>query len=399
MSGPYLKDEFLDDIHVLNPETEGSVLTELLASECLSLAPWMSDHGVRWQKPLRGTLHLSRTNRFFLGGGKNLVNAYYRTAEKAGIEVHYDTQVVGFDLTDGHCNGVVARTVEGERFIECDAVVVAAGGFEANLAWLAESWGEAASNFIVRGTPFNDGAVLRLMLDAGAEPVGDPSRFHSVAVDARSPKVDGGIVTRLDTIPVGIVVNRGGERFYDEGEDLWPKRYAQWGRLIAQQPGQIAFSILDAQRRHSIMPPVFPPYEAPTIAGLAELIGIEPGPVVATVDAFNAHVRTDREPDLGTLDGCSTLDLVPPKSNWALPLDHPPFIAFPLRAGITFTYGGIGIEVDGRVQRSGGTFDNVYAAGEIMAGNIMTRGYVAGIGMTVGSVFGRVAGRGAATHA
>jgi tricarballylate dehydrogenase len=278
-------------------------------------------------------------------------------------------------------------------------VVIAAGGFEANLAWLAEYWGDAAQNFIVRGTPHNDGSMLRCLLDLGARPVGDPTRFHAVAVDARGPRFDGGIVTRLDTVPVGIVVNRHSERFADEGEDIWPKRYAQWGRLIALQDGQIAYSLLDAKRRHAIMPPVYPPHEAATIEALAESVGLDPARLAATVATFNAHVPSGRESDLEALDGCSTTGLEPPKSNWALSIDEPPFVAFPLRPGITFTYYGVAIDPTGRVQRDGSAFDNVFAAGEVMAGNIMTRGYIAGIGMTVGSVFGRLAGKGAASIA
>lgn len=436
MSGPYPAEEFVEDIAVLNPEHAGSRLIEQLVAESMTLPPWMAQHGARWQHPLRGTLHLSRTNRFFLGGGKALVNAYYRTAEARGIEVRYETEVVGFRFRGDHCDGVEVGTAAGRAHraladrthtpvidadpvadsavanddmladdevdrvvIAADAVVIAAGGFEANLDWLAESWGDAAWNFIVRGTPLNDGRVLRLMLEAGATPIGDPSRFHAVAVDARSPRFDGGIVTRLDTIPIGIAVNCHGDRFYDEGEDLWPKRYAQWGRLIAKQPDQIAYSILDARRRHAIIPPIFAPYEASTVAGLGELIGVAPDRLVATVDQFNAHISPSGEPSLDRLDGWATRDLDPPKSNWALPIDEPPFLAFPLRPGITFTYHGVAVDETTRVRHATGVFDNVYAAGEIMAGNVMTRGYIAGIGMTVGSVFGRIAGRGAAGHA
>ena len=399
MVDPYPAEEFIDDITALNPGHAGSALIEMLVAESMSLPRWMADHGVGWQPPLRGTLHLSRTNRFFLGGGKALVNSYYRTAAAKGIDVRYEAEVIELRFDGEACTGVEVRTPGGVEVLAADSVVVAAGGFEANLDWLAESWGDAARNFIVRGTPYNDGRALRILLRAGAEPIGDPSRIHAVAVDARSPKMDGGIVTRLDTIPIGIAVNRDGQRFYDEGEDLWPKRYAQWGRLIAQQPGQLAFSILDAKRRHDVIPPIFQPYESATVAGLAELIGVAPDRLVATVDAFNAHVGADGTSDLAVLDGCSTTDLEPPKSNWALPIDEPPFVAFPLRPGITFTYHGVAVDADARVRTASGAFENVYAAGEIMAGNIMTRGYIAGIGMTVGSVFGRLAGRGAAARA
>ena len=158
--------------------------------------------------------------------------------------------------------------------LRAKAVVFAAGGFEANIEWLKEAWGEAAENFLIRGTPFNKGRVLKLLLDAGAEQVGDPKQCHAVAIDARAPKFDGGIVTRLDCLPLGIVVNREGVRFYDEGEDLWPKRYAIWGRLVAEQPGQIAWSIIDSKVVGRFMPSVFPPVRANSIRELAVALGL-----------------------------------------------------------------------------------------------------------------------------
>ena len=147
---------------------------------------------------------------------------------------------------------MVATTNGARLAIRARAVVVASGGFEANIPWLAVYWGPAAENYIVRGVSYNDGAVLAALYRHDVSPVGDPKGFHAVAVNARSPKHNGGIVTRLDTIPFGIVVNRNGERFYDEGEELWPKRYAIWGRLIAQQPGQIAYSIFDCEEQQAV---------------------------------------------------------------------------------------------------------------------------------------------------
>src|SRR6185503_4965074 len=144
------------------------------------------------------------------------------------------SEIIGLSIRDGRFESATVRMPAGDVEVRARSVVLAAGGFEANLEWLAEIWGEAAKNFIIRGTPYNTGTVLRLMLDAGAEPVGDPAQCHAVAIDARAPKFDGGIVTRLDSVPLGIVVNRFGDRFYDEGEDYWPRRYAIWGRLVAQ---------------------------------------------------------------------------------------------------------------------------------------------------------------------
>jgi tricarballylate dehydrogenase len=289
------------------------------------------------------------------------------------------------------------RTVERE--IRARAAVLAAGGFEANLDWLREIWGEAANNFIIRGTPYNTGTVLRLMLDAGAEPVGDPAQCHAVAIDARAPKFDGGIVTRLDCVSLGIVVNRRGDRFYDEGEDFWPKRYAIWGRLVAQQPDQIAYSIIDAKSSGLFMPSVFPPKSASTIAGLARQLDLSPETLERTVAAFNRAV-TPGTFNHGALDDCRTAGLTPEKTHWARPIDTPPYWGYPLRPGITFTYLGLKVDERARVlMKNGEPALNVYAAGEIMAGNVLGQGYVAGVGMTIGTVFGRIAGAEAGARA
>jgi tricarballylate dehydrogenase len=226
------------------------------------------------------------------------------------------------------------------------ALVVAAGGFEANIPWLKEYWGEAADNFIIRGTPHNQGRMLKELLRHGAKPVGDPRGCHAVALDARAPKFDGGIVTRLDSVPFGIVVNKKVKRFYDEGEDFWPKRYAIWGKLIAEQPDQIAYSVVDAKGLPHFMPSVFPPLEAASIRELAAALEIDPGALEAVVDEYNHSARAGRF-DPGSLDECRTEGLVPPKSHWARPIDTPPYYGYPLRPGITFTY--LGVTVGDRI--------------------------------------------------
>jgi tricarballylate dehydrogenase len=250
-----------------------------------------------------------------------------------------------------------------------------------------------------RGTPYNKGRLLRVLLDQGAKPVGHPRQCHAVAIDARAPKFDGGIVTRLDCVPFGIVVNRHAERFYDEGEDFWPKRYAIWGRLVAQQPDQIAYSIIDSKAMGKFMPSVFPPLEANSIRELAAQLELDASTLEETVARFNACVRPGSF-DSSILDDCATDDLEPPKSHWALPLDTPPFYGYPLRPGITFTY--LGVTVNERAQvimEPDQPAPNIFAAGEIMAGNILGKGYMAGFGMTIGTVFGRIAGKEAARYA
>lgn len=399
VTGAYGEEEFLADLISVTGSEIDLDLARLAIAESANLGRWMADHGIAWQKPLKGTLGLARTNHFFLGGGRMLVNAYYRTAERLGVEVRYETSVVDLVEVAGECRGVVVDRGGSREEIPCRAVVAASGGYEANIPWLREAWGPAAERFAVRGTPYNDGLLLRALLDRGATAAGNPRGAHCIAVDARGPDFDGGIVTRLDTIPLGIVVNRDGRRFYDEGEDIWPKRYAIWGRLVAEQPEQVAYSIVDRAVLDQIVAPLYRPIEAGSIPALAEALGIDGAALSSTVDAYQAAVRPDSVVDTGRLDGVVTVGLVPPKSNWARPLGGPPWYAFPLRPGITFTYLGVRVDRDARIQWDGGGVAGVFAAGEIMAGNIVTSGYMGGFGLTIGHVFGRIAGREAARHA
>ena len=395
----YPEDEFLADLNRVTENQGDPDLSRLLIARSAGCPEWMRQFGVRFQSSLRGTLHLSRTNLFFLGGGKALMNSYYAAATRAGVHVAYDADVTALDFVDDRCRSVTVRLGGQTVQVRARAIVLAAGGFEANIEWLREAWGSAADNFIIRGTPYNTGTILRLMLDAGAEPVGDPRACHAVAVDARAPRFDGGIVTRLDSLPFGVVVNKHAERFYDEGEDAWPKRYAIWGRLIAAQPDQIAYSIVDAKAVGTFMPSMFPVIAAGSIRELAVSLGLPAERLEATVAGFNNSVRPGSF-NHTILDDCRTEGLTPLKSHWAQRIDTPPFWGYPLRPGITFTYLGLKVDDSGRVVMKGGVpAGNVYAAGEIMAGNVLRKGYVAGIGMTIGTVFGRVAGEAAGRHA
>ena len=396
LAGTYTEEEFWQDLLQVTEGRTDERLARLMIGESADLLDWLDERDVRFQPALSGTLSLERSNAFFLGGGKTLLNALYRHAERIGVGVYYDSEVTGLDI--GESGFREARFVRaGEpRSIRAGAVVVASGGFQANEQWMKEAWGDAADNFIIRGTPFNRGTVLRNLMDLGAETVGDPTQCHAVAIDARAPKYDGGIVSRLDCVCFSIVVNRDGRRFYDEGSDFWPKRYATWGRLVAKQPGQIAWAIIDAKVADSFMPSVFPAIAAESIESLAREIGVSPAALEATVASFNAAVVPGRY-DTAKLDDCRTDGIEPPKSHWALAIDTPPFCAYPLRPGITFTYLGLKVDEEARVSfGDGGSVRNVFAAGEVMAGNILGRGYCAGVGMTIGGVFGRIAGRNAA---
>jgi len=398
-TGPYLEEEFWDDLLRVTGGETTEALARLTIRESADLDDWMAAHGVRWQRPLKGTLHLARTNLFFLGGGKAMVNAYYDTARRLGVQIAYEAEVRRLDVCDGAFRSAVVAHGGVSHEVRAKCVVVASGGFEANIPWLRKYWGDAADNFVIRGTKYNQGLMLEQLLEHGGKPVGNPREFHAVAVDARAPKFDGGIVTRLDSVPFGIVVNREARRFYDEGEDFWPKRYAIWGGLIARQPDQIAYSIGDAQAMGRFMPSVFPAVRAGSLRELADALGLDAAALSATVDAFNRSVRAGSF-DASRLDDCRTEGLTPPKSHWATPLDRPPFWAYPLRPGITFTYLGVAVNEGARlIMKDDQPSPNIFAAGEVMAGNILGRGYLAGFGLTIGTVFGRIAGREAARGA
>ena len=210
--------------------------------------------------------------------------------------------------------------------------VAACGGFESNIEWLKQYWGPAADNFLIRGTPNNRGTVLKLLLDRGVQETGDPTQCHAVAIDARAPKYDGGIITRHDSVIFGIVVNKHAQRFYDEGEDIWPKRYAIWGRLVAAQPDQIAYIIFDSSVVTMFMPTLYPPIGAPSIRELAGKLTLDPDALEATVNGFNAAVRPGTFDDT-ILDDCRTEGLTPAKTHWARRIETAPFYAYPVRPG------------------------------------------------------------------
>jgi tricarballylate dehydrogenase len=399
LTDAYPEEEYWQDLNKVTGGLTDEALARLVIRDSSHCRDWMRRHGVRFQPSLSGSLQLSRTNAFFMGGGKALVNAYYRSAEQLGVQIRYQAPVDRLELRDGRFQ---AAYVGSER-IEAKTCVVACGGFESNREWMRAAWGQingewVADNFLIRGTRFNMGVLLKFLIDSGADAVGDPTQSHSVAIDARAPLYDGGICTRVDSVSLGVVVNKHAARFYDEGEEFWPKRYAIWGRLISYQPGQIAYSVIDAKAIGRFMPPVFPPLEAQSLPELARQLGLDESSLARTVRDYNAACRVGTF-DHAVLDDCHTEGLAPPKSHWARPIDTPPFYAYPLRPGITFTYLGVKVDAQAAVHFSGKSSANLFAAGEIMAGNVLGKGYTAGVGMTIGTAFGRIAGAQAAVAA
>ena len=399
LTGPYPEDELFEDLlRVTEGETDEELARHMI-HESKDMLNWIVEQGVKFQPPLGGTLGLGRTNSFFLGGGRAMLNALYNTAERIGVNVLYEAEVTAMDIRDGMFVSATTYINGKEETVRAGALVAAAGGFESNIDWLAEYWGDAARNFLIRGTANNQGSILKMLLDAGVRRIGDPTQCHAVAIDARAPQYDGGIITRLDCVVFGIVVNKYAERFYDEGEDIWPKRYAIWGRLVAQQPDQIAYIVFDHSVLTKFMPSLFPPIKADTVMELAVKLKIPADTLEKTVTGFNKAV-VDGTFDHTILDDCHTEGLDPPKTHWAQRLETPPYYAYPVRPGITFTYLGTRVNKEARmIMDDGKPAGNMFAAGEIMSGNVLGKGYAAGIGMTIGSVFGRIAGREAAHNA
>ncbi len=394
----YPEEEFWQDLLGVTKGETNEELARMVIRHTSGCRDWMRKHGVNFQKSLSGSMQLSRTNAFFMGGGKALVNAYFRSAQELGVHIRYNCPVKHIEIKDRRFVAVI--TEDGQR-ITAKSCVLAAGGFESNRAWLKEAWGQnelgewPADNFLIRGTRFNQGVLIRDLIDQGADQIGDPTQCHSVAIDARAPLYDGGIVTRLDCVSLGIVVNRAAERFYDEGEDFWPKRYAIWGRLVAMQPEQIAYSIIDSKSVGRFMPPVFKGIRANSIGALAAELELDAATLEQTVQGFNQACQPGTFNN-SILDDCRTEGLAVNKTHWALPLDKPPFYAYPLRPGITFTYLGLKVNKDAAVHFNGVPSTNLFVAGEMMAGNVLGRGYTAGVGMSIGTTFGHIAGERAA---
>jgi tricarballylate dehydrogenase len=409
----YPEEEFWQDLRKVTAGKTDEAMARLAIRHSSTVRPWMTKHGVRFQPSLSGTLHLSRTNAFFMGGGKALVNAYYRSAQALGVQVRYEAPVRHLELDGPRASGpagstgsagsarFLAAVLESGERIEARTCVLASGGFESNREWLREAWGTnergewPADNFAIRGTRFNQGVLLKDLIAQGADAIGDPTQAHMVAIDARAPLYDGGIVTRVDCVSLGIMVNREGRRFYDEGEDFWPKRYAIWGRLVALQPGQVGHSVTDAKAVGRFMPPVFRGVRADTLEDLARQLGVPEATLVDTVRAYNAACRVGTF-DHAVLDDCHTEGLLPPKTHWALPIDTPPYCGYTMKPGVTFTYLGLKVDARAAVHFGGVPSGNLFAAGEVMAGNVLGQGYTAGVGLTIGTAFGRIAGASAA---
>lgn len=377
-------------------ETDPTLAQRLIAGSA-EVIDWLAGVGVQLQPTASGLLPRSRKTVFLLGGGTAMINALYATAEQIGVMIGYDAGVSDLRLEQDRVVQVQCRQGDATWTLAPGAVIACCGGSQASRDWLRTHWGEVADGFINRGTPFATGDVLASLLRQGAAPVGDPHRAYLVAVDGRSPADDGGIVTRIRCMPAGIVVNTHGQRIHDEGGDTASTRYSLWGQRLTACPAQTAYLILDARGMREAPPSLYPPIFGADLHDLALALDIPPSALAATVARYNAAVRP---PAIGAAPADWHTDgLTPPKSHHALRLDEPPFGAYPMRPGITFTYYGLRVDPTTRVRLGDGrAITNLFAAGMIMAPNLIGRGYVSGLALTIGIVFGRIAGAEAARH-
>jgi tricarballylate dehydrogenase len=408
---PYPAASYLDDIMRLSEGKADPELTRVLVDNSYQTVRWMQSLGVGfelYQTAVRqgGRIYFPAGAVIqFWSGGPGLTNRLFRAAEGRGISVVYDAPVLDLlTSADGRVQGVRTQTPEGVMDIHARAVILACGGFEASDKQRARYLGPEWEKVHVRGTRHNTGELLDRLEALDAKLGGHLNGAHAVPVDAGSPAVGdlnlGDLTARL-SYPLGIMVNRNAQRFIDEGMDFKSYSYTVMGPEILRQPDGVAYQIFDQQiveRLEARYGSGSPPASADTIGGLAEQLGLHSEALVRTVNAYNAAVQ-ERPFNPAIKDGKSTQGVVPAKTNWALRLDKPPFVAYRVCCGITFTYGGVMVNQAGEVLRSDGVpIPGLFAAGEI-TGGIFYHNYPSGSGLMLGAVFGRLAGTGAAAFA
>ncbi len=409
--GAYPASQMRDDLSRVSDGHSDAELEGVLVDQAYPTIVWMRQKGVRWMLLYgRQAFEVDGKRRFWgglvieaMGGGSGLSDRLFEVTEQAGIDVRYGRGASG--LLKGEEGGVSGVSLPGGEEIGARAVVLACGGFEANGEMRKKHLGPDWVHAKVRGTEFNTGDGIRMALEAGAAPYGDWGSCHAVAWDLNAPPYGNrriGDLYQKHSYPLGIIVNADGKRFVDEGADFRNFTYARYGREILKQPHRTAFQVFDANVQHLLRDEYriaqATKASAKTIGELADKLGIDRSGLERTVADFNGAMQPG-EFDPTRLDGKRTKGVAPPKSNWALPLDTPPFIGYAVTCGITFTFGGLRIDPEARVlDKKGGPMRGLYAAGELVGG-LFWGNYAGGSGLMAGSVFGRIAGRNAVREA
>ena len=407
---PYPADAFQADLlRVTNGRTDRE-LADILISNSFATVRWMAGLGIAMEPAVSlGGIRVGNVIKWPKGAivrakheGVGLSKAWFDIARTRGIEVRYDTGAEELVQDgDGRVAGVIAKGPDGTATIAASAVVLGCGGFEANQAWRAQYLGKPWDHAKVRGTRHNQGDGLRMALAIGALPHGQWSGCHATPIDAGAPAFgDRGLTDKTNRLsyPYGVMLNKLGRRFVDEGEDQQFYTYAKFGGIILAQPDGLAYQIFDAKVRHLLEAryATSEPVAADTLEGLVEALDLDRATATETLAAYNAAAGRGRF-DPGRLDGMAAEGIEPPKSNWAQRLDTPPYLAYPVTGGITFSFGGL--KVDERARVIGTDWrpiPGLYACGE-MVGGLFHSNYPGGTGLMSGAVFGRIAGASAAT--
>jgi tricarballylate dehydrogenase len=411
---PYTEDQFYNDMLRITEYLTDADLALILIRESFPTMQWLRDQGVRWTLAFgRQAFRVGEKFKFWggliveaVGAGAGLVGALFDRAIKDGVEIRYGSKATRLLMaSDGGIAGIEIRGAQGFYEVDSPAIVLAAGGFEANAEWRCRYLGKDWDLAKVRGTPYNTGDGIKMALDIGAQPFGHWSSCHAVAWDLNAPphgdrKV--GELFQKHSYPLGIVVNINGERFLDEGADFRNYTYAEYGRRILTQPQRAAFQIFDSKvvglLREEYCIREVTRAEASTIEELAKKLEINVEGLVRTVQEFNAAVQPG-EFNPAILDGKKTKGISPPKTNWALPIDAPPFVGFAVTTGITFTFGGLRISPRGEVlDMESRPIPGLYGAGELVGG-LFYYNYPGASGLMAGAVFGRLSGAEAARYA
>src|SRR5215468_9720568 len=413
--GTYTEEQFFDDMFEVTEYRTDPDLCEILVRNSLKTAAWVAQQGVKLTPGLgRQAYKVDGKFKFWgglalhiWGGGPEMLRALYANAERRGISISYETPAVALLREDGRVTGVVAEQRGKRTEIRAGAVVLACGSFESNPEMRARYLGPGWELARVRGTRFNMGVGLRMALDIGARPHGHWSGCHSVAWDVNAPPYGDltvGDQFQKHNYPFGIIVNARGERYLDEGANFHSHTYAKYGAEIVKQPGMFAWQVFDAKAspllRSEYRIRRVTKAEADTLEELArKLDGVDAEAFLRTVRAYNDACRSSVPFNPNVLDGRRTLGLAIDKTNWAVPLDTPPFHAYHVTTGVTFTFGGVKISSNGEVENLyARVIPGLYAAGE-MVGGLFFHNYCSGTGLMSGATFGRLAGRNAAQWA
>ncbi len=412
--GSYTEAQFYDDLMRVTEGLSDPELAQVLVSQSYPAMKWLQEQGVRWILAYgRQAFRHEGVLRFWggliveaVGAGKGLVDQQFDILRRKGVPVRYGTKAHSLNADSrGRITGLRVRDADGYRDIEARAVVLACGGFESNTEMRTRYLGPGWELAKVRGTQFNTGDGIRMALDIGAQSFGHWSGCHAVAWDMNAPPFGDRNIADLfqkHSYPFGLIVNVEGKRFVDEGADLRNYTYAKYGKEILAQPQRVAFQIFDQKTKHLLRDEYFIPQasvvEADSIEALADGLGIDVAALTRTVAEYNAAVQPG-EYNPTALDGKHTAGITPPKSNWALMLDEPPYMGYAVTCGLTFTFGGLKINAQTQViDGEDAPMPGLYAAGEL-TGGLFYNNYPGGSGLMSGAVFGRIAGAQAARYA